>query len=251
MDLLSVFRTFRRQWKAALPLLVITALALAYVVVIRPADYETTANVVLISPPSPPVGADGKQILLTPAGKTDNPLARFPDQSVVVNIVSRTLSTDATRKKLAAAGADPRYELNPGSNSPVGEIVAIGSSAQQAERSASLVAEAFVQNLAAIQTAQGVDPAYFITTLPVEAPEDAKPKLSSTLRLAVAVLGLGLLATFFTVSLAEARSESRRRADDVGAGPDGPQDRIDGRDADRATPTQSPTIPAGPTWRAG
>jgi len=65
----------------------VTLAALGYVVVVRAPDFETATNVVLISPPAAPLDSDGQPIRQTAAGKTDNPLARFGDQSVVVNIV--------------------------------------------------------------------------------------------------------------------------------------------------------------------
>jgi len=266
MDLLAVFRTFRRHWLAALPVLLLTLGCLTYVVFLRAPDYETTGNVVLISPPAAPLGDDGKPILKTPAGKTDNPLNRFGDQSVVVNIVSRTVSTDATREKLKAEGADPRYEIAAGLNGPVAEITAVGTSSAQAVLTAQLVAESFVDNLAALQSAQGVDPSYMITTLPVEPPPDATPKLSSTMRLGVGVLGMGILAAFFVVSVAEARSNSKLQraeaeAEAEAAAPatgDGDGDGDDGwDDTGRSVHQPPPPAPAavarparGERWRA-
>ena len=251
MDLLSVFRTFRRHWLAALPVLLVTLACLGYVVVVRAPDFETSTNVVLISPPAAPLDGDGQPIRQTPAGKTDNPLARFGDQSVVVNIVSRAVSSDVNRVKLKEEGADPRYEITPATSGPIAEIQAVGTTAEQAELSASLVATSFVDNLAAVQAAQGVDPAYFITTLPVEPPSDAQPKLTSTVRLAVGVLGLGLLATFFTVSLAEARSSAKRQREDPEDGSEDDTSQADGPPGEDDTAlTPAPKLPPGPTWRA-
>jgi len=230
MDLLSVFRTFRRHWIAALPVIVLTVACLAYAVFIRPTDYEATASVALLSPPGAPRDETGEPIEATPAGKTNSPLARFTDQTVVVNIVSKAISTDAFRDSLEAQGADTRYEVGPGISGPIADITAIASTPEDAITTAQLVAAAFVSELQTIQAQQGVDPTFMISTLPVEEPENAKPKLSSTFRLAIAVLGLGVIATFFVVSLAEARSQSRKdkreraTADAGGTGPEPDED---------------------------
>ena len=234
MDLLSVFRTFRRHWLAALPVLLLTIACLFYVVAVRPTDYEATASVALLTPPSPPKQDSGEDVLVTEAGKTSSPLNRFYDQSVVVNIVSQAISTDTARDALVEQGADSRYEVGPGASGPIADIVAIAPTPEQAIESARLVAEAYTTELQRIQADQGVDPAYMITTLPVESPENAKPKVSSMLRLAIAVVGLGVIATFFVVSLAEARTQLRR-------------ERGKGRSKDDAAAVEPPEEPDPPS----
>jgi hypothetical protein len=264
MDLLSVFRTFRRHWLAALPVLLLTVACLVYVVAVRPTDYEATASVALLTPPSPPKQDSGEDVLVTEAGKTSSPLNRFYDQTVVVNIVSQAISTDTARDALVEQGADSRYEVGPGASGPIADIVAIAPTPEQAIESARLVAEAYTTELQRIQADQGVDPAYMITTLPVESPENAKPKVSSMLRLAIAVVGLGVIATFFVVSLAEARTQLRRERGKGGAKEDAaaePPDEPEAQpeleepvdapaEAERTPPPPPPPVPSGGNRRS-
>jgi hypothetical protein len=262
MDLISLFRSFRRHWLVALPFILLTGAALVWVLFVRPVDFEASGNVVLLAPPGAPPGPDGNPQLTTPAGKTDSPLARFGDQSVVVRIVSEQVSTNATRDELKAEGADTRYEIAPSFSGPIAEITAVAASAEQAEQTVALVAQAFVDTLAEIQKNQGVDPTYAISTLPIEPPEKAQPKVSSSVRLAVGVVGLGLITTFFAVSVAEARDSSRRQreARDPDADADGRDDGYPppspGHDGNPGAPGAPGATPIAPRddrarWKAG
>jgi hypothetical protein len=207
MDLLSIFRTFKRHWLVAMPVILLTVACAAYVLVLRPTDYEATASVALLASPGAPRDEAGDPIAQTAAGRTESPLSRYGDQGVVVNIVAKAISTDSYREKLQAQGADTRYEIGQGTSSPIADITAIASTPEGAVTTAQLVAAAFVDELQQIQLGYGVDPDYMISTLPVEVAEDATAKFSSSIRLAVAVVGLGVIATFFVVSIAEARRQ--------------------------------------------
>ena len=243
MDLLSIFRTFRRHWLLALPVILLTIACAFYALVLRPTDYEATASVALLAQPGAPRDESGDIVEQTEAGKTESPLSRFSDQRVVVDIVAKAISTDTYREQLQAQGADTRYEVTPGSSAPIADITAIATTPAGAVATAEMVAAAFVDELQQIQLSYGVDPAYMITTLPVEVPEGATRKFSSSMRLAIAIVALGAIGSFFVVSIAEARrqvKEERRQKAAAASGSD------PGPDDDDASPTTATADAAPP-----
>ena len=114
MDILSLLRTVRRHWLLVLPVALLTIAGLVWAVVVKDPAYDSTTTVTLLAPPAPPIDDDGQPVTRTEDGSTDNPLTRFGDQAVIVNRVSRAVSTDANRRALAAAGAAPDFEVETG-----------------------------------------------------------------------------------------------------------------------------------------
>jgi len=210
MDILSLLRTLRRHWLLVLPVALLTVAGLVWAVVVKDPAYESTTTITLLAPPAPPIDDDGQPVTRTEEGSTDNPLTRFVDQSVIVNRVSRSVGTDANRQDLATAGAVPDFEIETG-NGPEAIITAEATTPEQAELTVTLVAESFVDQLENIQSQQGIDPTYYFTTLPLEPPSVPAAQLSSTLRVGIGILGLGIIATFVVVSIGEARRISREQ----------------------------------------
>ncbi|MFN0088935.1 MAG: Wzz/FepE/Etk N-terminal domain-containing protein [Acidimicrobiales bacterium] len=214
MDLLSILRTLWRHKLVTAPVLLLTLAGGVYALAFQPADYEASTSLVLISPPPPPTE---KQIREDPSlanVETENPYARFYDQSIVVEIVARSLDSNASRSALVARGADNRFTVTRagqyGGSGPVAEITALAASAPRAAATAQLVSDAFQDELRKLQAAEGVDERYMIRALLLTAPEDARLKVSSKLRSAVGVVGLGAFTLLVAISIAEAISTGRR-----------------------------------------
>lgn len=214
MDLLSIARTIGRHKLATIPVIVLTALGAYYVAAVKERVYEASSSFIMINPPAPPT-AD--EIAKDPAlGRlnTDNPYLRFGDQSVVVDLLARTVNSDAARQALVDAGADSRYAVAPslqfGFTSPIVQITGVGPSAEAAMKTATLVSKAVTDHLNKMQRVHGTDQAYRITPMQVDVPDRAKLRASGQLRMLVGVLGLGVIVLFVVVSVADAMDTWRR-----------------------------------------
>ena len=225
MDLLSIARKIWRYKLLTLPVVLLTLCGAVYVVAIKQPVYEASSSYILINPPSPPTA---EQIDRNPELgriRSDNPYTRFGDQSVVANVLARTVSKDQARRALVRAGADERYVVEPsaefGLTAPIVQITGVGASADAAMGTARIVSKAVRQELDRMQRAHGVDARYWITTQALESPYRAELQASGLLRSLVAVFALGVILLFVVVSVVEAFSTRRvARRPLAGAGAD-------------------------------
>jgi capsular polysaccharide biosynthesis protein len=208
MDLLAIARKIWRHKLFALPVIVLTIAGAVYTVAVKKPLYEATSSYLLISPPPAPT-AD--QIARNPALgsiRADNPYTRFSDQSVVIEVLARTMNSESARHSLVRAGADPGYMVSSavrfGASSPIVQISGTGSTPEAAIGTAKVVGNAVVGELDRMQKVQDVDADYRITTLQVEFPTGAQLKASGQLRMLVGVLGLGIVVLFIVISVTEA-----------------------------------------------
>ena len=208
MDLLLIARKLWRYKLVTLPIIALTIVGSWYVLAVKEPLYEAQSSYLLINPPSPPTA---EQIASNPAlGRidSDNPYTRYPDQAVVIDVLTRSLNSESARKTLVKAGADHRYMVGSGaqfgSASPIVQITGTGSTPAIAMRTANVVGHGVIGELERMQRAEGVDPRYRITTLQVEVPENATLRASGQLRMLVAVLALGTLMLFVVVSVFDA-----------------------------------------------
>jgi capsular polysaccharide biosynthesis protein len=212
MDLLSITRAIWRHKIAVLPVLLITALGVFYVVAVKPPVYQASSQVLLAPPQAPPTAA---QIAKDPKlGKinTNNPYADLGNLQEVADVVISIVTTDTAEQALLAAGANPDYQvaLSPAVGSPpIIEITGVGSTPQQAILSANLVASACENDLTQIQRAQDVSSLYMIKSIEYVTPQKAKLTVSAKLRTLIAVLGLGAVLLLVVVSLADAMEKRR------------------------------------------
>jgi hypothetical protein len=214
MDLLAIARKIWRHKLFALPVIVLTIAGAAYTIAVKKPLYEATSSYLLISPPPAPT-AD--QIARDPAlggVKADNPYTRFSDQSVVIEVLARTMNSESARRSLVDAGANPGYMVSSavrfGMSSPIVQIAGTGPTPEAAIGTAKLVGNAVVGELDRMQKVQGVDSQYRIKTLQVEFPTGAQLKASGQLRMLVGVLALGTVLLFIVISVTEALETAAR-----------------------------------------
>jgi hypothetical protein len=208
MDLLFIARKIWRYKLVTLPIVALMIAGSWYVLFVKEPLYEAQSSYLLVNPPSPPTA---EQIARNPAlGRidSDNPYTRYPDQAVVIDVLTRSLNSQSARKALVKAGADERYIVGSGaqfgSASPIVQISGTGSTPAIAMRTAEVVGHAVVGELDRMQDVEKVDPGYRITTLQVEVPENAQLRASGQLRMLVAVLALGTIMLFVVVSFFDA-----------------------------------------------
>jgi capsular polysaccharide biosynthesis protein len=214
MDLLLIARKIWRHKLVTLPVILLTMIGAAYAIVGKQPLYEATSSYLLINPPAAPT-AD--EIARNPAlGKihADNPYTRFADQSVVIDVLARSMSSDMARRTLVKAGADPRYIVEAatrfGTTSPIVQITGTGATPQTAKKTAEVVGHGVTGELDRMQSVEKVDPKYRITTMQVEFPDGATLQASGQLRMLVGVLVLGAIALFIVVSVTDALDSLRR-----------------------------------------
>ena len=214
MDLLLITRKIWRHKLFTIPVILLTLAGTAYVIAVKKPLYEASSSYLMISPPAAPTAEEITRNPELAKVKADNPYTRFADQSVVIDVLERTMSTESVRKTLVKAGADPRYTLGSaiefGSSVPIIQVKALASTPQGAMRSADVVARAVVAELDRMQKAHDVDPGYRITAMQVEIPDGARLKASGQLRMLVGVLGLGTILLFIVVSVTDALEGLRR-----------------------------------------
>jgi hypothetical protein len=178
----------RKIWRHKLitgPVILLTLAAAAYAITFKQPLYEASSSYLVISPPAAPTA---QQIARNPElaqVKADNPYTRFADQSVVIEVLKATMSTESVREMLMRAGADPRYRLRSatefGVSAPIFQVNALASTPEAAMRSAKVVGRAVVGELDRMQKAHDVDRAYRIRAMQLNVPDGARRKASGPL----------------------------------------------------------------------
>jgi hypothetical protein len=223
MDLLLIARKIWRHKLVTVPVILLTIVGAAYAVAVKQPLYEATSSYLLINPPAAPT-AD--EIARNPAlGKIhfDNPYTRFADQSVVIDVLARSMNSDSARTALVKAGADQRFIVEAatrfGATSPIVQITGTGATPQAAIKTAEIVGHGVIGELDRMQATQKVDPKYRITTQQVESPDGPRLQASGQLRMLVGVLVMGVIGLFVVISITDAlemfaRERRAARAED-------------------------------------
>jgi hypothetical protein len=214
MDLLAIARKIWRHRLLTVPVIALTVFGAVYVVAVKEPVYEASSSYLLVNPPEVPTAEAVEQNPALGQVRADNPYTRFADQSVVVDVLARTMSTDSARRALVRAGADERYTVAPdsqfGSSKPILQITGTGPTPLKAVRTATVVGRAVIGELERVQRVQQIDSRYQITALQVEVPDGARLQASGQMRMLVGVLALGAILLFIVVSVAEALHSLRR-----------------------------------------
>lgn len=212
MDLISIVQSLWRHKRISIPLIVLTAIAALYVLEIKPPVYQASASVMLANPE---VAATQGQIASDPSLKHANPnntFVTYGDLTVVADAVMTLVTSPAAQPALLQAGADPRYQIalsTAAGNPPILNITGVGSTPQEAIKTADLVASATKTDLYGMQKKQGVDNFYAITAVDLVKPTVATRSTSGKLRSLIAVLGLGAVMLFVAVSVTDAIERRR------------------------------------------
>lgn len=209
MDINSALRAILRYWWITVPILLLTALGMAYVVFLQPRVYESTSTYVLLNP-EPSQAA------------TANPFLQLPDQAAVVGVLSEIVNSPSVARQLVAEGASEDYTVGPseiyGQGSRIIQVYAPGASPAQALTTSELVSGEVASQLNTIQAERDVPKNARITLLSLNPEPEAKLKVSSLLRSLIAVALLGLVLLFTVIAGAQALEESRKRREVARAG---------------------------------
>ncbi len=218
MDLLALSRTIWRHKIAVIPVLVLVLAGLIYVVKIKPPEYQSDAEILLVNPPAAPtqqeINADPSLAKID----TYNPYLAYGDLTLVGDPVVDLVTSHSAQQALAAEGVSPKYQVAMSSDSgnpPIIDITGIGTTAASAVDAAQLVTRAAVADLLTLQQAQGVPPHYMINGQVVLPAKSAQVQVTPKLRAIIEVLGVGVILLFLVISIAEAFARKRDEELDI------------------------------------
>jgi capsular polysaccharide biosynthesis protein len=190
MDLLSIGLAVWRHKLAIIPIIMLTVLAVFYVLVIKPPVYETSSSLLFLNPTGPPTRVS-----------TDNPYSNLGEVWTADAVVS------------AVAGDFPQVQItlstNP-NNPPIIEISGTGSTAQAAVNITNQATGQAISELYQMQKAQGVNDLYMIKAIELGHPGYSQPTLSGKLRSLIAIFALAAIFLFVAVSISQKMEKNRK-----------------------------------------
>jgi hypothetical protein len=209
LDFVTTIKILLSRWYVVIPALLATA-AGAYLAMgaVAP-SYESTGALVLLGPKTSGAPVQGE----SPPAEV-NPYLEFGGAlEVTGDVLSKAMLSDATTRKLAAAGWTAAYEVGTGSDggSPIINVVATGTSEAVTVGTVNAVEQEMRAELDRRQKLAGAPPSQYIRLEVVATPTTPKVLMGSKIRAAGAVLALGAMTTFGLAFLVESIAESRAR----------------------------------------
>jgi hypothetical protein len=207
MNIFSIVSSIRRHKWAAIPVIVLTVIAMAYVSVGKPVSYSAKAYMLLENAPlvTQTVNKDGGP----PVGY--NPVASLENLTQVGDVVAQMVTTPAEEAKIEKKGAGAGYLVVPDNSletPPILDITGVGSSPQQAIRSTQLIYSEIQLQLYQLQVSQNVNKPYLIQSVEYVKPTTAA-KSATKLQPAIAVLVAGLIVLLVAVSASQSIQQRR------------------------------------------
>ena len=198
MQLKDLGTTLARRWYLTLAGLLATAGLCIGTFTAVPPTYQTTADVVLL-PPKTSVGTGG------------NPYLYLGGLQQAVDVLTRALTSDASRTELLGAVGAGEYDVVPdlSTSGPILIVTGTGTTSTIADSARNAVLDRVPTTLVQLQTALSVATDSQITSMVLTA--DEKPKLILKTRLrAVAAAGvLGLIASAMFIGFVDGLLASR------------------------------------------
>jgi len=218
MDPVSVLRTLWRHRLLTSVVVALTLAGMAYVLMLSPRTYASTATFALVNPQLPTT-AELEADPALEALNSDNPYLRSSDNSLAAQVLVTVLNSDGTAEALEAQGLSTTFAVERSAWSGQGLLLSVTSDAPTADQSLATteaLGGMLVDTLRSIQTVNGADDRYLFTALEVQSPLRATEQISDRLR-AVIVVGVGgFVLLFGAMSIARA-VEARRGGTGAGA----------------------------------
>lgn len=196
MDLSSLLMLLRRRWRIAVPTFVVFA-ALVGIFLVQPPLQRANSTLVLLPPGTNSTDASGPS----------NPYERFGDISVVVDIVRRIVTSDASVRILEAKGLHGEFTVAANvdfTRGPIIDITADASTEKDAIADVGLVAKEVNAQLASLQKAQGTQAPNFIRSQVIVPASETTTIYSSMLRRLLVAVALCVGATIGSAIIADA-----------------------------------------------
>ncbi len=202
MDPSSVLRAIWHQRWYVLPALMITLVAVIYVLQFGPRNYESTISYALVNPDAPTELEIEDEPELEKL-YSDNPYLRSSNPALITNVMFTRLSSQTTAKNLEDQGLSPEYTVGRGEfgDGFVLDITGVGTSPGESVATTAALGDFLVEELREVQTVAGADDMYLFTALLIDQSEEATEQFSSRLRAVIGVLIAGAILVFGVVSL--------------------------------------------------
>lgn len=211
MDPMEVMRAMWRHKVFVLPVLVLTAIAAAYVYQFGPRYYEAGTSFAIVNPRLP---SDRELQLDSSLANLngDNPFLRSSDQALISEVLIARLTSSTVAEGLEAKGLSADYTVTKGINGNgfVVSITASGNSEKLAMRTADVLGDELQDNLRDIQKVNDADDRFLFTALTVTPLDKATEQFSSRLRSVIMVLLGGSILMFGAVSTARSVATVRQ-----------------------------------------
>jgi Chain length determinant protein len=220
MDLVSIIReAWKGKW-VVLPVVFLTLLGAAYVLVVRPPQYASDSALTLLYPPAAPTPS---QIASDPAlGKVNasNPYAAYGDLTVVDAVVQQAMGGEGIVDQLRKEGVEDGYNITPDATTtnPILHVQGVGATPAAALRATTILGQQIETTLNQLQANQHVADHYRITAQVLSPPSVPRLKISSKLRSLIAVLVAGVIMMFIALSIRRGIVERKLAKRDAWAG---------------------------------
>ena len=205
MDFWTGVQVLKRQWKAWLAGLLITALA--------------AAGAFLLVKPKYVASSDNLMLLPTQSGVNVQPYQANPylnisaGLTVTAETMIQAMNGDATLDSLTQEGAVGKYTaVGFMGDAPLVTLQVEAGSDQDAMKGLNLYGEQLRKQLAQLQQQAQVPPEQIISAVPVRYPVAATKDAGSRTRALIGVIAVGAILSIFTAFLAEQRRRNRVRA---------------------------------------
>ena len=223
MDLVSIIKeAWKGKW-VVLPVLLLTLVGVAYILVVRPPEYVSNSALALIYPPAAPTSS---QIASDPAlGKVNanNPYAAYGDLTVVGAVVQQAMGGDGIVNQLRKQGVEDGYSItsDPTTTNPIIHVEGVGATPAAALRATTILGQQIDTTLNQLQANEHVADHYRITAQVLNTPSVPTLKISSKLRSLIAVLVAGVIIMFIALSIRRGIVERKlAKGDAWAAGPE-------------------------------
>lgn len=205
MDFWTGVQVLKRQWKAWLAGLLITALA--------------AAGAFLLVKPKYLASSDNLMLLPTQSGVNIQPYQANPylnisaGLTVTAETMIQAMNGDATMDALTQEGAVGKYTaVGFMGDAPLVTLQVEASSDQDAMKGLNLYGEQLRKQLAQLQQQAQVPPEQIISAVPVRYPVASTKDTGSRTRALIGVIAVGAILSIFAAFLAEQRRRNRIRA---------------------------------------
>jgi capsular polysaccharide biosynthesis protein len=205
MDFWTGVQVLKRQWKAWLAGLLITAVAAAGAFLLVKPKYVATSDNLMLLPTQSGVNVQPYQA---------NPYLNISaGLTVTAETMIQAMNGDATLDALTQEGAVGKYTaIGFMGDAPLVTLQVEAGSDQDAMRGLNLYGEQLRKQLAQLQQQAQVPPEQIISAVPVRYPVASTKDSGSRTRALIGVIAVGAILSIFAAFLAEQRRRNRVRA---------------------------------------
>lgn len=207
MDVSGLFALLRRRWRVLIPMLALTAIALAGAWIKIPTQYSSQVQLTMINAPK----------VTNEPGNDGNPFLAFDSTlGIDVDFLARNITSSASGQQLAALGVTEQYTagIAVGALGPFMQLSVTGSNKQHVMQSLNTVVEFTERRWTLLQRASSAPTNSIIGMSEIAPPSPPSPvhkrKIEAVAGVAIVGLILSILVTVLADSIIRRRSNRRR-----------------------------------------